>query len=147
MGSLPRRLALTCYNYIMRKNYGNLSFTIISLTLPLTLLFGKVHEWWLKSRNPDNVDITAGLAYLRPLLVSSLVVFFVLVALAVITGVLGLKRDEDKSTAHRALASLAVAVVVCGFVAFSSNRVSKAEDNYRDQKASAFFKALEDRKN
>lgn len=41
----------------------------------LPLVIGKAVELFLKGTNPDNVDVTQGLAYLSPMLITSFVTF------------------------------------------------------------------------
>ena len=45
--------------------FGKISIISAALALPLTLLVSGIVAWYLKSSNPDGVDITYALAY-RP---------------------------------------------------------------------------------
>jgi hypothetical protein len=58
---------------------------LASIATPITLLVSGLVAWLYKSNNPDNVDITAGLAYLRPILISTFATFGVLMLLRCIS--------------------------------------------------------------
>ena len=124
------------------KKYGNISFALVTLAFPVSLFVGKILEWSFKARNPDGVDITAGLAYLRPLLLSSFSVFAVIAAAAVAYALLGIKRDSDSSTAKNALIILVVSVILFGGAAFADRKISQTEDRYREDHLNSFFKTL-----
>lgn len=126
----------------MRKSYGNLSFVVLALTVPVSMFVGAILEWWLKSRNPSNLDITAGLAYLRPLLVTSFTVALALLIASLVLALVGIKRDEDDRTARAALFTLIAVVVISLASLFAKSRVSKTEDNYRNRHLNSFFKTL-----
>lgn len=59
-----------------------LPLVLSSLVFIAPLTFGRVLEWVLKGLNPSNVDVTADLAYLRPMLITTWVTFAVVVAAA-----------------------------------------------------------------
>lgn len=57
---------------------------------------GQVVELALKSTNPADVDVTQGLAYLRPLLLTTLVLLVVAVV-ATVTAIVRLGRAEGRA--------------------------------------------------
>lgn len=113
--------------------HGRAAVACAALAIPVTLLLGSTVTWLYKSRNPDNVDITAGLAYLRQSLLTSFGTFLVIAVLTIALAVRGLRRDEDPALARLALVLLA-AVTACGLLAaIASSRTGDAEDRYRQQ--------------
>ena len=104
--------------------FGKVSLFTAGIMYPAAALVGGLVAWNLKSGNRDNVDITAGLAYLRPILVTGFVLFGVLFATSLVSGVLALKKDQDKSIGKLALILLATIVIVSGGAAFANARLS-----------------------
>lgn len=122
--------------------FGKVSVVSASMALPVSFVVSNVISWYLKSNNPDNVDITQGLAYLRPILVSGFVLFGVLIAIGFVAGVMALKKDQDRALGRLGLA-LAVSVLVLSSVAaVAANRTDAAIDTYRTQKEQQFFDAI-----
>lgn len=95
----------------MTASASRLSVWSAGLFLPLNLLVGQSLALYLKSSNPDNVDVTQGLAYLRPILLTSLTLLVVTWLFSLTTGLKGLKSD-DPSTARMGLGLLAVITVL-----------------------------------
>ncbi len=103
------------------KSYGKISLYATTLVLPVPVFVGAVLGYVLKSANPDKVDITNGLAYLAPILITSFVVLAVIWGVALIAGLLGLKSDADKQPARTSLALLAiVSALIIGYVAVNA---------------------------
>lgn len=117
--------------------YGRMALVTAALVIPVTVSAGNLLTWSLKTRNPDDVDITAGLAYLRPILLTSFGAFVALAVLCVVLAVLGMRRDDDPALARLSLALLAT-VTVLGLVAgLAASRAGDAEDRYRTQNPAA----------
>lgn len=72
--------------------YGRAATACAALALPVTVLLGGAVAWFYKARNPDDVDITAGPAYLRPILLTTFGTFLVMAILTIALAVLGLRR-------------------------------------------------------
>lgn len=124
--------------------FSKLSIISSALALPLTVLSGTLVSWYLKGNNPDHVDITAGLAYLRPILVTSFTVFIVLALLSLLFALIGLKKQEDRGLIRLALA-LALAVIVTSSLAgFAQTRISAIEDSYRERRVETLLKNISD---
>lgn len=58
---------------------------------------GKLVEWVVKGMNPSGVDVTDGLAYLQPLLISTFLVFIVWILIAVVFILRVQKLDGSKA--------------------------------------------------
>lgn len=126
--------------------YGKVSIFAAGLMFPAAAFIGGVVAWNLKGGNPDNVDITQGLAYLRPILVTGLTVFGLLLATSLVCGVVALRKDADKTFGKIGLALLATIFVFSAGAAISNAKTDDAIENYRDNKAQQFFDALEKQK-
>jgi uncharacterized membrane protein len=121
---------------------GKRAIICAALALPLSLVVSGTIAWYLKANNPDNVDITAGLAYLRPILVSAFVTFGVLMLVAFVSALRGRRRDASPELSTLGLALIITLVLVSLVAGVASNRASKAEDRYRDQQTQEFFDKL-----
>lgn len=126
----------------MKSSYGKASVIIASLLIPVGFLAGQLVAWRLKSTNPSNVDITADLAYLRPILVSSFSVVIVLSVLVVILAVLGFKKDSNPQLAKTSLITLAAVVIVSAIGLLVQNRVTKVENAYSEKQFNTFLKSV-----
>ena len=71
---------------------------LAALAFPVALAAGNAVELSLKSGNPDGVDITQGLAYLQPILLTTFAILAGM-ALVVIVGVVVLWRREGLRSA------------------------------------------------
>lgn len=89
---------------------AGVSIVCTSLLFPATYLFGMVIGYILKSLNPSQVNITSGLAYLAPIIYSSILVYIILLMTALITGLMALKTTAKK------LAQLSLALLSLIFV-------------------------------
>jgi len=93
----------------MMNKFGKISLYATGLLLPLPFFVGTTLGYVLKSSNPNNVDITNGLAYLANILITSIIILGILWAIALIAGILGIKKDQDKTMAKTSLMILALA--------------------------------------
>ncbi len=67
---------------------------LATLPLPIAWIGGQLVAGILKGSNPDNVDVTQGLAYLRPILITAGVLFAIVWVLALVVA-LGRRRRGD----------------------------------------------------
>ncbi len=77
----------------------------------LPVVVGKLLEFILKNINPDQVDITASLAYLRPLLITSFTTLGVLLGITVML-ILMLQRKQGGGAARLPWVILGVQLVL-----------------------------------
>lgn len=84
---------------------------LANLPLPVGWTVGSLVAWWLKSTNPDDIDVTQGLAYLRPILLSG---FGALALTAVVALVVALRarRTGNGLPLNLLLVHAAVTIVV-----------------------------------
>ena len=120
-------------------NNGKRSIICAALALPLALVFSNIVSWYFKSNNPDNVDITAGLAYLRPILVTGFVTFGVVMGVGLISALAGRKKDASAELSKLGLMLVVVITILSLVAGIASKVTSTAQDNYREQKAREYF--------
>lgn len=84
---------------------------LAALSLFAVTTVGQVVELVLKSTNPDDVDVTQGLAYLRPLLVTTFVLLAV-AAPATVAAIGRLGRIEGRAATRLPWTLFAVQVVL-----------------------------------
>lgn len=123
--------------------FGKTSLVLASVALPLTLLVSGIISWHLKGTNPDNVDITAGLAYLKPILTATLVTFGVTWVSSFLLGIIGLKKDTSKEFAKLGLSILLVVTALSLVAGIANKNANDAVDVYREEKTMRFFQHLE----
>ncbi|MCB9823279.1 hypothetical protein H6800_03330 [Candidatus Nomurabacteria bacterium] len=111
--------------------FGKVSIVSASLTLPLTLLTSGIVAWYLKSSNPDGVDITYALAYLRPTLLTAIACFVTLSLISLVSGILGLKKDDSKEYSKLGLLIIVLVAVFSFSAGIISKKTSDAESNYQ----------------
>lgn len=116
--------------------FGKVSIITAGLVLPLALVVSGLVTWYLKANNPDSVDITADLAYLRPTLIAAFVTFGLVWAVSLISGLFGLKRDTSDELSRTGLTLLTLVTVLSIISTVSTTQVSRAEDLYRQQQQS-----------
>ena len=122
--------------------YGKTSLVLVSLTLPVTLCISGFVAWQLKETNPDNVDITASLAYLKQILGAALITFGAFWIAGLILALVGLKKDSSKDFSKLALITLVLVTVFSVTAGIANNKASDAEEAHRAQKTREFFDAL-----
>ncbi|MBP9738854.1 hypothetical protein KBD20_04145 [Candidatus Saccharibacteria bacterium] len=113
--------------------YGKVSIITAGLVLPITLLLSGAVAWYYKSTNPNGVDITIGLAYLRPILVTAFTAFAIVWALSLVSGLFGLKRDASKELSKVGLILLVLVTITSLGAGVTSKKVAEAEEAYRVQ--------------
>lgn len=118
---------------MQQNKLGKISIISAGLVLPLALVASNTLAWYLKTTNPDNVDITAGLAYLQPILIAAFVTFGVAWIISLVAGLRGKKHDASDELSKVGLTLLALVTILSLIAAYSSNQISHAEDLYREQ--------------
>lgn len=111
--------------------FGKLSIVDSGLVLPLTILLSGLVAYYLKSNNPDNIDITAALAYLRPTLISAIICFAFFWLIGLLAGLIGLKKDKSNEYSKIGLTLLVLVTVVSGLAGVTIKKTSDAESAYR----------------
>lgn len=116
--------------------FGKISVLLAGLALPTAILLSGLVGYYLKSNNPDGVDITAGLAYLRPILLTAFISYGFLWAVSLVSGVLGLKRDTSAELSRAGLLLLALVTIVSLAAGITNKNIADAEDAYRAAQSS-----------
>lgn len=118
--------------------FGKVSIITAGLVLPLTLFISGLVAWYLKSNNPDNVDITAALAYLRPVLLTAIGTFSLFWLVSLLSGLIGLKNDRSNEYSKIGLILLALVTVVSLCAGISTKKASDAEAAYQSSYNSVY---------
>lgn len=121
---------IPCYNMRMKQKFGSLAILSTALLVPLAIFAGSSVEYILKRTNPDHVDITLGLAYLRPMLASGIGVAVALTICSITLALMGLKKDENRRLAKFSLILLSVillSAVASGVLKHQSDTLENAQ--------------------
>jgi putative copper export protein len=123
--------------------FGKVSIVTSSLVLPLTTLISGLVGAYLKSNNPNNVDITSNMAYLKQILGATLIVFVTLWVLSLLLALIGLKKDTDSAFSKLSLIILPLILIVSIAAGMATNAAGDAEDTYRNTVRQEFLENLE----
>ena len=133
-----------------RPNLRTITVTLVCLLLPLTLLASTFAAAFYKANNPDNIDITASLAYLRQTMVIAVVVFAVITAAIVGLIIKMYRTDGNFAQARLPMVLLITIVGVMGVVLLVNGYTDSVQDQYlRDRgrpTLDEFFDTLEKQK-
>lgn len=113
----------------MKNKAIKISIFCAAIALPLSLMVGNLVGLILKNNNPSNIDITADLAYLKPILISSYLTFGLMCLIAAISGILSL-RGEHKNQAKLSLIMLFVILLSCLVAGVAQKQTQSVESNY-----------------
>lgn len=113
-----------------RLSLRTLTTAIVALILPATLFIGVATAAFYKSTNPDNVDITQGLAYLQQTMIAVILTFVVLL-IASIAGIVTMyRRERSFVNAKLPLTLLGIVVVLCVGTLVLNAYSSSVQDQY-----------------
>lgn len=115
-----------------RPSLRTIAITLVTLALPATLLVAYSVGAYLKSTNPDNVDITQGLAYLRPILISGWVTFGVIAASVCGLIVMMYRREGNFVQAKLPLTLLVILCVLLGILLVVNSYTNELHKEYRE---------------
>lgn len=125
----------------MNQKHAKISLAASALALPVAFTAGNLTSLILKANNPDNVDITAGLAYLRPTLIVSFTTFGILCAIGLIFAIIGMRKG-DKSLSKFSLIVLVAVLLVSLSAALLQQRIDRVEKTYSKQQFNTLFQQL-----
>lgn len=131
-----------CYNMRMKQKFGTFALVTTALMVPLSILAGAATEFFLKRNNPNHIDITLGLAYLRPILQVGIGVAAVLFIASIVLALIGLKKDSSPQLAKVALLVLLIITLVSSGASLLKNRTDKLESTYTEKQLNTFFQKL-----
>lgn len=134
-----------------RPNTRTVTTAVVALTLPITMLVGSLAGAYYKSNNPDNVDITQGLAYLRQTMIIAVITFVVLTVITLIGIVKMYRTDGNFSNAKLPLALLVSIAVLIGGFGLTNAYTNRVQDQYLIDNGrptlKQFFDKIEEQKN
>lgn len=109
----------------MKNIKGIVSITAAALLIPTTQIVSHLVGFNLKNSNPNDVDVTAGLAYLRPILLSAIATVTIIALIGFVSGILAVKKDDDKRFGKLGL----VLLVICFGMLIVSNGIQNLEND------------------
>ncbi len=130
-----------------RPSLRTITIVLVGALLPLTMLAGTLAGAFYKSSNPENIDITTSLAYLRQTMTVAIIVFATLVAAIAGLIVRMYRSDGNFSQAKLPLTLLVATITLIGGSLLANAYTDSVEDQYlRDNgrpTLGEFFDALE----
>ena len=114
-----------------RPSLRTIAITLTAALLPLSMLMSNIVTALYKAGNPENVDITAGLAYLRQSLFAGFGTALIIGAIVVWLIVSMYRRDRNFVEAKLPLVLLGMVVFVLIISAAVSSYTGAVEDQYR----------------
>lgn len=133
-----------------RPSLRTITLTLVCLLVPLTMLAGALAAAVYKSTNPDNIDITTSLAYLRQTMTIAIIVFALLTATIAGLIVTMYRRDHNFSQAKLPLILLITVVGTLAVVLVTNAYTDSVQNQYlRDHgrpTLNQFFESLEKQK-
>lgn len=123
--------------------FGKISVIVASLALPVTLLVSGFVAWQLKESNPNSVDITSNMAYLKEILGTSLILFTTLWIVSLVCALIGFKKDSSKDFSKLGMLVLVLVTVFSIGAGMFTNAVGDAEDAARQKQAEEFFEKIQ----
>ena len=133
-----------------RPSFHTIAIVLVTLLLPLTLLAGAITAAVYKSINPDNVDITASLAYLRETMMAGIAMFTVITVI-IVGLIIKIHHHEHKfAQAKLPLALLTATITLIVSLMIVNSYTNSVQDQYlRDNNRATldeFFDAVEQQK-
>lgn len=113
-----------------RPSLRTTTISLVALALPTTILIGGIISAYFKSANPDNVDITQGLAYLQQSLFASVLTFGIF-TIAIIVGIVKMhRRDHGFVEAKLPLVLLSTVFLLIISALLVNAYTNKVQDQY-----------------
>ncbi len=125
----------------MNQKHAKISLAASALALPVALMAGNLTSLILKTNNPDNVDITANLAYLRPTLIVSFTIFGVLCVISLVFAIISMRKG-DKSLSKFSLVVLVAVLLVSLAAGLLQKQTDAIERDYSKQRFDTLFQQL-----
>ncbi|MBA3679232.1 hypothetical protein H0W80_03540 [Candidatus Saccharibacteria bacterium] len=113
-----------------RPSLRTITISLLALALPTTLLASSVVAVYFKSTNPNNVDITQGLAYLQQSLFAAIITFGLFAIASVVGIIMMYRRDHNFIEAKLPLVLLCTIIVLMGGVSLANAYSNKVQDQY-----------------
>ena len=133
-----------------RPTLRTITITLTCLLLPLTMLAGVLAGAVYKSTNPDGIDITTSLAYLRQTMTVAILVFAVITAVIVSLLIAMYRQDRNFNQAKLPLVLLAGIIASIIALLLTNAYTNSVQDQYLKDYGrptlDQFFDALEKQK-
>ncbi|MEO6109577.1 MAG: hypothetical protein ABIP50_01020 [Candidatus Saccharimonadales bacterium] len=113
-----------------RPNLRTFTTTWVALMVPVTVLVGVLTAAIFKSANPDNVDITQGLAYLQQTIIAVVVTFALFIVVSVVAIIKMYRKDHNFSNAKLPLLLLVAIIVLMTAVSITNSYTNEVQNKY-----------------
>lgn len=123
--------------------HGKVSIISAGLVTPITLFTSGLVAWLYRSSNPDNIDITTDLAYLKPIVLTLLITFAALWLISLITGILAVKNDKDTTLGKLGLLLLALVTIFSFLGAVAQDKADEEVNAVRKAQQVEYLRKLE----
>ena len=134
-----------------RPDLRTIAITLVALMIPVTILVSVVTAAYFKGTNPDDVDITNGLAYLQQTMIAGAVTFGLFVVSVVGLIIKMYRDDRNFSRAKLPLVLLVGVSVVMIAVGLTSSYTNQVQNKYLTDHGrptlEQFFDALKEQGN
>lgn len=113
-----------------RPNLRTFTTAWVALMIPVTILVGVVTATLYKSANPDNVDITQGLAYLQQTIVAVAITAGIFIIVSAVAIIKIYRNDHNFSNAKLPLLLLIATIVIMIIVGVINSYTNQVQDKY-----------------
>lgn len=114
----------------MKKQLSSISIACVALAMPAARLAATLTNLLYKKSNTGKIDITNKVAYQHQTMLVGVIVFAILLIVAVVFGVLSLKKAEQKRLGQLSLILVAVVSIITVGIYASQKAIDKTEKNY-----------------
>ncbi|MEO8863353.1 MAG: hypothetical protein ABI354_03460 [Candidatus Saccharimonadales bacterium] len=113
-----------------RPHLRTLITLLVALIVPVTMLVGVLTAAYFKTTNPNNVDVSQGLAYLQQTIIAGIAAFILLVLIILLGIVKMYKQDQGFRNAKLPLILLTVVSMLMIAVISTNAYTGKVQDKY-----------------
>lgn len=113
-----------------RPNLRTITTSLVALALPVAILASAATAAYYKNTNPDNVDITQGLAYLQQSMMAGVIAFALFVALSVVGIVMMYRSERNFINAKLPLVLLVTVLVLVAGIVMLNAYTNQVQDQY-----------------
>lgn len=118
--------------------YAKISILTSVAMLPFGILTGNIVAAIFKSSNPDRVDVTMGLAYLRHILLTAMFTIAVLFLISLFTAIKSYNFNKEDPDRSFALVAFTIALILTIAVASTNKINSNIVEDAKGHKSTQF---------
>lgn len=113
-----------------RPNLRTCTTAWVALMVPTTIVVATATAAYFKGTNPDNVDITQGLAYLEQTIIAGVITIGIFIAVSAWAIVRMYRRDHDFSNAKLPLVLLIATIVLMFGASVINSYTNQVQNKY-----------------